>query len=564
MTQARCLRPVRRLTSLAALLLGACALPGLRLDLAATAPLLDGYGQAGFVISTHSAQAQRHFNQGLQQAYAFNEVEAVRQFKAALAADPACAMCAWGVAWQLGPNINAPERGDLREALRYADLARRNAAGGPPRELALATAMALRYGQSAGGPLPAPMLAEVCASAGQRKVHPLDRAYAEHLRTLLPQFPGDADLLTLSAEAEMLATAEDWWPEGKAPDAHIALLARQLEAALLLQPTHIGLNHYLIHALDASPEVQRAVAAADRLGALAPQSPHLVHMPSHIHVRVGRYADATAENETALALDTTLDSTLKAQGFAASKDWRGHNTRFAWFAALMEGRGDVALQLARSAAARAAKAQHAWGEQARSLPILTLARLARWQAVLEEPAPTGKLGLADALAGEARGIALLRLGRLAEAQALLPGMVAGAAAVAKANPGSDDDDKILRGMAQGAVEHLSAEIALAEGRSADALAAQTRAVAERKLADAQEPPLLGAAMRLALGDLQARAGQAAAAELTYRADLATWPASGWALRGLQQALIAQGRQADAAGVASDLARQWARADTVLR
>lgn len=562
--RARVSNPVRRLATLAALLLGACAMPGLRLDLAATAPLLGGYGQAGFAIHTASAQAQRHFDQGMQQAYAFNEAEAVRQFKAALAADPSCAMRAWGVAWQLGPNINAPKRGDLTEALRYADLARRRAADGPPRDVALIDAMALRYGQSDGVPLAAPLLADVCASAGQKRVHPLDLAYAERLRQLLPRFAGDADLLSLWAEAEMLASASDWWPEGQAADGRITAVARQLEDALLRQPAHIGMNHYLIHALDASPEVQRAVAAADRLGALAPLSPHLVHMPSHIHVRVGRYADATAENQRALALDDALATELQAQGFAVSKDWRGHNTRFAWFAALMEGRGDVALPLARSAAARAAQATHVWAELARSLPMLTLARLERWQAVLAEPVPTGDGGLADALAGEARGIALLRLGQPAQAQALLPGMAAGAAAVAKANAGTGDGDKMLRGMAQGAVEHLSAEIALAEGRSSDALAAQDRAVAERKLADAQEPPMLGAAMRLALGDLQARAGQASAAERTYRADLAAWPASGWALRGLQRALAAQGRQADAAAVAADLAQQWAGADPALR
>ncbi|OYU72252.1 MAG: hypothetical protein CFE45_40640, partial [Burkholderiales bacterium PBB5] len=175
----------------------------------------------------------------------------------------------------------------------------------------------------------------------------------------------------------MLAAVDDWWPEDKAPEPRIVEVARQLEAALARQPRHTGLNHYLIHALDASPEVGRAVAAADRLGALAPLSPHLVHMPSHIHVRVGRYGDATAENEQALALDTTLAAELQRQGFKVSKDWRGHNSRFAWFAALMEGRGELALQQARGIANRSAKSAHVWGELARSLPIVTLARLER-------------------------------------------------------------------------------------------------------------------------------------------------------------------------------------------
>ena len=122
------------------MLLGACAMPGLQIDLAATAPQLAGYGSAGYTITTGSAAAQAQFNQGLRQAYAFNEAEAVRMFTAALAADPACALCAWGVAWQLGPNINAPDRGNLAQALRYADLAQRRATGTTPREQTLAAA----------------------------------------------------------------------------------------------------------------------------------------------------------------------------------------------------------------------------------------------------------------------------------------------------------------------------------------------------------------------------------------------------------------------------------------
>ena len=542
----------------------ACALPGLQLDLAATAPQLAGYGNAGFAITTGSATAQAHFNQGLRQAYAFNEAEAVRMFKAALAADPNCAMCAWGVAWQLGPNINATERGDMAQALRYADLAQRRATGGTAREQALIDAMALRYGQGAGTPLPAPMLADVCARPGGKAAHPLDIAYADRLHSLIERWPDDADLLSLWAEAEMVATRDDWWRDDGSAAGRLGELADRLAAALALQPEHTGLNHYLIHTVDASPRVHMAVAAADRLGTLAPASPHLVHMPSHIHVRVGRFADATAENQRALALDDSLATELKAQGFAVSKDWRGHNSQFAWFAALMEGRGDLALQFARRRAERAAKATRMWSELARSQPLVTLQRLERWDEVLTDPVPTGTLGLADALAGEARGIALLRLGRLDDARALLPQVAAGASKVAQTQSGPDDEAKTLRGMAQGAADRLRAEIALAEGRNADAIATLTLALAAVKLADDAEPPLLGAGMRPALGDLQLRAGQPAAAEKTFRADLAVWPASGWALRGLQRALAAQGRTAEAAVVAADLTRQWASADTRLR
>ena len=555
---------LRRASSLALLLLGACALPGLRVDLAARAPVLDGYGQAGLVITTLSAQAQAHFNQGLQQAYAFNEAEAVRMFKAALAADPGCAMCAWGVAWQLGPNINAPGRDKQAEALRYADLASRNAGQASARERAWIDAMALRYGQDAGQPLPAPMLAEVCASAGQAAAHPLDQAYADRLHGLLQRWPDDADLLALWAEAELVATRGDWWPAVGKPPARIAELADRLESALAQAPSHTGLNHYLIHTLDSSPTPGRALAAADRLGTLAPASPHLVHMPSHIHVRVGQFAQATRENQQALALDDALAAALQRQQFEPSKDWRGHNLQFAWFAALMEGRGDLALQLARRRAEWSGTATHVWAELGRSQPMLTLLRLERWEALLAEPLPSGQHGLAQALAGHARAIALLRRGQTAQARALLADVTAGAAAVSKAHAGSKDEGRLLRGIAQTAVERLQAELAMTEGRPADALAAQMRAAAQARRADNKEPPLLGAGARPALGDLQLRAGQAAAAELTFREDLAAWPASGWALRGLQRALAAQGRTAEAQAVTSELTSAWPSADAALR
>ena len=205
-------------------------------------PLLDGYGQASMATGSPSAAAQSHFNQGLRQAYAFNEQEAVRMFKAALAADPACALCAWGVAWQLGPNINNTSRDQQTEALRYADLARRNAA--PTGELgqALINAMALRYGQDAGRPVPAPMLADVCASIGSTAAHPLDIAYAQRLHSLLQRWPDDADLHSLWAEAELVATRSDWWSVDGKPAGRLGELADRLDAALLRQPAHTGLQ----------------------------------------------------------------------------------------------------------------------------------------------------------------------------------------------------------------------------------------------------------------------------------------------------------------------------------
>ena len=553
--------------------LSACAMP-LQPDLAARAPDLPGYGQVEWKVSTASPAAQRLFTQGVLQAYAFNEVEAVRMFKAALAQDAACAMCAWGVAWQLGPNINNTSRAQVNEALSYLGHALRHAAAATAHERALIDAMALRYGHASQARETAPLTAERCgpkspASGGDddddedETVHPLDAAYATRLRQQVEASPTDANLLSLYAEAEMVATRSNWWDDTTGqPGGRIGELATRLEQALVKQPDHIGLNHYMIHAADSATAAQRAVAASDRLGRLAPASPHLVHMPSHIFVRVGRYADAARVNEEAVAADLALMAAQKAQGFSVSKDWRNHDQAFLWYAALMQGRGDVALAAARDLASRV-KGQYAFGEYRRSLPMLALLRLERWDALVSEALPAGSLGMAQALGEGARGVALVRNGRLAEAQAALQRADTGAALIAKAHSKPKGFDRMLREMTATATERLRAEIASAQGRHEDALLLQAKAVRAAKRADSNEPPMLAAGARVALGELQLRAGRAAAAEKTFREDLVAQPGSGWALSGLSRSLTAQGRAAEAQPLAPQLAQAWSAADAAL-
>lgn len=551
-------------------LTGACAWLPLQPDLGARAPVLEGFGAVDWPITTRSAAAQRDFTQGVLQAYAFNEAEAVRMFKAALAQDPRCAMCAWGVAWQLGPNINNTRRDGAAEALRYLDLALRHAAGATPRERALIDAMALRYGHASQARETAPLLAEVCGSpAGDdERPDPLDLAYAARLRLLADAAPADADIVSMYAEAEMVATRTDWWNDATgAPGGRIGEVADRLERALQAGPAqarHTGLNHYLVHAVDAPSQARRAVAAADRLGQLAPASPHLVHMPSHIYVRVGRYQEAAQVNERAVAADLTLFDVQKAQGFDVSKDWRNHDEHFLWFAALMSGRGDTALAAARSLAERSAQADHLGAEYRRSLPVLALLRLERWDALLAEPLPIGPSGLAQALGQHARGVAAVRSGRLVEARDALAQTEDGAARLRKARGGKGEFDQALRGLADAVTQRLKAEIALAEGRSDEALALQAEAVASARRIDDNEPPWLAAGNRLVLGQMQLQAGRPADAEATFRADLAAQPGSGWAIDGLAQALRAQGKQQQADALRPDLAQAWSAADPALR
>ena len=497
------------------------------------------------------------------QAYGFNEIEAARTFKAALAADPQCAMCAWGVAYALGPNINAVERGDLTEARNYIALARRHAASASARERGMIEALAARYGPAdqpvSKSELPA---APICGSGSAATPHPLDVVYAGKMRALSDAYPDDPDVTALHAEATMIATRVDWWDRttGAAAPGIDEMTAR-LERALARSPEHPGLNHYLIHAADSSPAPQRAQAAADRLGRLAPESPHLLHMPSHIYVRIARYADAVEANNAALAAEVRQAKKLEAQGFAPSVNWDGHNLHFLWFAALMDGRGDGALEQARRLARRSAAGKSPSAELMRAMPLLTLARLERWGEVASEPEVTGDSGVGAAVSAYARGVALLHAGDRAGAQAH-------AAALRTARDASTLTGKMVFGdPARNVLDVLSAQldgaIAAAAGQADTARESLERGVRTEAALDSSEPPILGAASRLALGDAMLAAGRWADAEQAFRKDLAAQPGSGWALRGLQRALVAQGNAAAASTVKADLDRSWAFADARL-
>ncbi len=556
-------RPRRLATAAALALLTACAAVPLQPDLSAKAPVLTGFGESRVDITSVSPTAKAWFNAGLLQAWAFNGPEAIRMFKAALAQDPHCAMCAWGVAWQLGPNINDPQRMPVAQAERYADLALRNAAGTTPKEQALIAAIALRYGHASTARDSAPLLADTCGPGGRgERAHPLDIAYAERLRSLLPQWPDDPELLSLYAEAEMVATRTDWWSATGQPSGRIGDLTQRLEAAALSHPTHTGITHYLVHATDAPGIASRGEAAADRLGALAPASPHLVHMPSHTYLQLGRYADATRVNEQAVTADLNLFEVQKQQGFSISKDWRNHDQSFLSYAALMEGRGDVALAAAREVAGRAAEGKGLFAEYHRSHPTLVLLRLQRWDALLAEPLPKGDKGMATLLGEQAHGVALARRGRVSEAQAALARAETALAQTVVTIGKPDRFDLEFLGGLRGSVERLKAEIALALGHPADAVVLQTQAVALAKDVEQGDPPMLASGTRLVLAEMQLRAGRPAEAEATYRADLAAWPHSGWALTGLVRALQAQGH--DTAALKHEAAKTWALADAELR
>ncbi|MBC3874393.1 hypothetical protein [Undibacterium flavidum] len=557
----------RLVITIAMLTVGACTLIPFQIDQKASAPTLDGFGENSLWPSQANDAARLLFAQGMGQVYGFNGAEAIRAFKAALARDPECGLCAWGVAYEMGPNINNPRRGDLTEALRYVEYALKHSQKASERDRALIESLALRYAHGSVARDVAPLLGEICAvagSGGSERANPLDVAYAERMQQLADRFPNDPDVLAIYAEAEMVATTADWWDRktGQA-GGKIGDLANRLEANLIKFPNHTGLNHYMIHSVDAVQVASRAVAAADRLGQLAPKSPHLLHMPSHTYAQVGRYADATRVNQLAVAADETMMVELKKQNFSVSSDWRGHNRHFQWYGALMEGRGELALETAR-AAAQQSKGDHTFGEYTRSLPMLTLLYLQRWDVLQKEAMPTGGKGVATVLGEMSRGIAFARTGQIDAAKTALTRLEPAATELLKKNMGNDYFSKLIRSITKTAQYQLRAELALAENRTDDAISYQAQAADAAYDAEGTEPPILAGGPLRRLGQMQVQTKAYAAAEQSFKKDLIEHPHSGWSLQGLNAALLGQGKKNEAQLVKNDLDSSWKSADSQLR
>jgi tetratricopeptide (TPR) repeat protein len=560
-------RHLGRLAAVAsAVLAAACATVAFEPDRSARAPILEGFGAREAALTTAVPQARQFYEQGMALGWAFNHREAVRSFKAALAADPACAMCAWGVAWQLGPHINGGGRAQLQAAQQYLDVAVRHASGATARERALIDALAVRYAHVSQARETAPLAAGVCGKGSGRGASPLDHAYAQRLQALLSTYPDDPDIVTLWVEAMMVAHPRLEWPSqpGTAPAPELQDIASRLEGALARHPEHAGLNHYMIHAMDHPSVAARALPAAERIARLAPGAPHLVHMPSHTYAHLGRYDEAARANEQALQAERAYHDRARAQGFEPANDWRYHNQHFLWFAHLMAGRGDDALAAARRNAGLFGAGNEPYDEYVRSLPMFTLVRLERWQDVLREPAPPGN-GLARAMTHSARGVALARLGRLPEAKAELAALQEVEARLRSDRASPKDEGRWLaRSAADISLGRLEAEIAAAEGRWPVAEAHQRRTMREAASFDQAEPAMFGAGMRLALGELLLRAGKPQEAATVFQEELAERASSGWALRGLAQAARAQGDGEGAARHMRELDRVWASADGALR
>jgi tetratricopeptide (TPR) repeat protein len=562
------------MTWVAAAALAACApvasvesLAGPAPAVAATplAPLLEGFGAHRMNISAGNDAARRHFDQGLAHVYAFNHGEAVRSFKAAAQLDARCAICAWGVALALGPNINNSKRGDLTEARRFVEQARERQAATSPRERALIDALALRFAEAGAASADVKKEPPQYLCTGSRDgtpPHPGDVAYARAMAEVARAHPQDADVTTLYAESLMMLSPWNWWDKKTgAPRGAISDAVAALEAGLRASPDHPGLNHYLIHALEQSREPERALPAVQRLPRIAPGAAHLVHMPSHIQVRLGRFDDAARANQDALAADARMRDAIKTQGLDAKANWDVHHLHFLWFAASMQGRGEVALDAARRLATLAVRGESASSDYMRVLPWLTQVRFARWQDILGAGAAAAdeRSAFERGVRRYVRGVALARTGGAQRARPELAALEATASDPALAGRkvfGEDAQQTLL----QLAAASLRGEIALAERRFDVAVAELKRAVTMEDALAMDEPPGWGGNAGPALAAALLLAGRAAEAEAAAQGDLARHPGNGWALQVLAESLRRQGKVSQAEQTQQAFERAWARAD----
>jgi tetratricopeptide (TPR) repeat protein len=525
--------------------LGVLAISGLLVLLGAQEPvqLFDGLGDHHYEITTSEPLAQQYFDQGLRLYYAFNHREAVRSFREAQRLDPDCAMCYWGEAMAYGPNINlAMDRQSALAAYAAVQRALEARPHASATEVALIDALSTRY----------------VANPPEDRVH-LDAAYAAAMDELAERWPEDVEIGTLAAEAQMDLRPWDYWTAVGEPQPGMATALERLEHAVEVDPTHPGACHFYIHAME-KLHPERAVPCAERLASLMPAAGHIVHMPGHIYIRVGRYLDAVEANRHAVHADESYIRDQQPGVGMYTAGYYPHNYDFLAFAAMMIGLGEESIGAAEKVVSLIPEEafstpgmgflQH-WSMR----PVLLKVRFEQWDDVLGMIEPPAQRPHARAIWHYGRGRAWIARGNLVAANAELGSLrrIAERPELAELKMEFNTSDDLVRI----AERVLTGRLEAAQGRYGRAVEALREAVRGEDELTYGEPPEWSVPTRLDLGEVLLEAEEYGEAERIFRESLAQFPRNGWALRGLGSALRAQGRHADAAVVEGELRSVWA-------
>jgi tetratricopeptide (TPR) repeat protein len=518
--------------------------------LAAKEPLYDGLGSYSRKVTTNSAEAQCYFDQGLGFLHGFNHRAAIRAFQQAAEIDPECAMAHWGVALACGPHINSmavpPPAAEL--AWKELELAQKNAGNASPVERALIDALAKRY-----------------ANPQPEDRSGLDRAYADAMREVWKTYPKDADVGALFAEAMMnLRPWDQWTPDGKPQPGTDEIIAT-LDAVLKLSPNYPLANHLYIHAVEASPNPERAIAAADRLRNLQPGLAHNVHMPSHIDIRTGQWLKAVDTNVKAVEADQRYRKIFgPAKGFL--NVYIAHNRHMLAYAAMMTGQRDLAMKHIRAMVAEMPadflKGNALQAEGNVAMPLEVMVRFGLWDEILAEPEKyTEKMWFTRAFHHAARAVAYAAKGDAASARKAQRAFLERAKLVPKEDFLSNNSCEALLAVAMPMVE---GEILIAEGKIDSGIDQLRAAIQKEDALKYDEPPGWLIPVRHSLGAVLMKQQRFAEAEQVYRDDLARLPENGWSLLGLAESLRKQDKNADeVAQTQAKFKKVWAKADLTI-
>jgi tetratricopeptide (TPR) repeat protein len=509
--------------------------------LAATPVLYGDLGKLSFKAGTRNARAQAWFDQGVRLSFAFNHAEALRAFREAQKADPKCAICFWGEALVLGPNINAPMMPEanapaLAALAKAVELAR----AATRRDRALIDALTRRYSAD---------------PAADRSA--LDAAYADAMKRVAERFPGEDTVRTLYVEAMMDTQPWDYWEAGGAkPKGRGVLIVNELETVLKRNPSHPGAIHLYIHAVEASTQPQKALRYADRLGALMPGAGHIVHMPAHIYYRIGMYRKSLETNKRAMAVDERYFESSPSDPLYKSA-YYPHNIHFLMMSAQMGGDGKTAILAAEKLDASMSAevvARFPSMQPVKASPYTTHAQFSEPETILMLPAPPARLALVEAMYRYARAVAFARKKDAQSAQKEIDAL---------AQLEKDTDYKPFDEWGVPAKEIIQTARHVATGRLADAngdLEAAARAYEEAIFVEDSltytEPPYWYYPVRQSLGSVRLRQGRLDEAEQAFRDSLARVRNNGWALAGLAETYRRKNDSKSEAAARQALAKTW--------
>jgi tetratricopeptide (TPR) repeat protein len=508
-------------------------------------PLFNNLGNLHFPISTKNERAQAFFDQGLKLSYAFNHAEAHRSFMEASRLDPNSAMTFWGQAFALGPNINdqvplEERKIKINEAIAKA---KKLASKSSLKEQAMIEALSARYSEDLIADIPE-----------------LNMNYMHAMTKIVKKFPEDANVQILYAASVMNTVPWNYWDKEGEPSPNIKQAKAALEKAMKLEPENPGGHHYYIHMVEL-PYPDIGVESADKLASLMPGAGHIVHMPSHIYIRVGRYKDAVITNQKAILADEDYISQCFAQGLYPL-GYYPHNIHFLWSSASLLGASDIAIDAAKKTAEKVPVGEFLempFLQDFASTPMLAYTRFGKWNEILTIPAPNAKIKHLNLIRHYSRGIAFIRKGNIAEAQEELNAIetlkkdpeletliaTANNASIHAANIAYEvvaGELQALKGNISKAIEHLENAVIFEDGLTYT------------------EPAAWHIPTRQNLGAILLKAKKYDVAEKIYKEDLNILRQNGWSLIGLYKSLIAQGKTKEAESIKKEFNIAWKDAD----